>query len=79
MIVDPKVTREKSELETLVMSDLKEIREISVSKEKSELETPDLRGIREIWVSIQKPCFSRFGNDLNYLVSIIHSFNIFIS
>jgi hypothetical protein len=43
------------------------------------LETPDLRGIREIWVSIQKPCFSRFGNDLNYLVSIIHSFNIFIS
>ena len=54
MIVDPKVKRVKLELETLGMSDLRGIKEISVSKEKSELETPGLRGIKENWVSWSK-------------------------
>jgi hypothetical protein len=52
VIVDPKVIREKLELETLVMLDLREIRERLESKVKLELETPGPRAIRENWVCI---------------------------
>jgi hypothetical protein len=52
VIVDPKVIREKLELETLVMLDLREIRERLESKVKLELETLVLRAIRENWVCI---------------------------
>jgi hypothetical protein len=54
VIVDPKVTREKLGLETLVISVPRETREISVSKEILELEMLDLRVIKENWVSLAK-------------------------
>jgi hypothetical protein len=53
VILDPKVIREKLELEILVILDLRGIREISVSKEILELVTLDQRVIRENWVSIK--------------------------
>jgi hypothetical protein len=54
VIVDPKAKREKLALETLVMLDLRETKEMLESKVKSELETLDLRVIRENWVSLAR-------------------------